>query len=484
MSSAAPVIEVAGLSKCFHTYARPGDRLRQALVPPLQRWLGREPTQYYSEFWALRELSLSVGRNETVGIVGRNGSGKSTLLQCICGTLTPTLGTVYTQGRVAALLELGSGFNPEFSGRDNVFMNGAVLGLSRAEVEQRFDAIAAFADIGAFLEQPVKTYSSGMAVRLAFAVAINLNPDVLVVDEALSVGDELFQRKCFARIETLKADGMTVLFVSHSGATVVELCDRAVLLDGGELLSMGKPGEVVSRYQKLLYAPASERQRVRADIAASLQGGAAGGVGGVGGAGSAAARAAQEDTQKQEHDAQDGRALEPSFDPNFVPSTTLAYASRGAHILAPGVWTLAGEQANTLVRGQRYQYRYRVAFEVGANQVRFGMLIKTLSGVQLSGAVSMPSLQASLPWVAAGQTLEVVFEFACLMNPGTYFVSCGVLGLVDGEECFLHRIVDAVAVRVLPLVGNASTELVSLCTFQSCTPVAEDSEDSINKENP
>ena len=463
MSAQAPVIEVAGLSKCFHTYERPGDRLRQALVPPVQHWLGRDPTQYYREFWALREVSLSVGRNETVGIVGRNGSGKSTLLQCICGTLTPTLGTVRTQGRVAALLELGSGFNPEFSGRDNVLMNGAVLGLSRTEVEQRFDDIAAFADIGAFLEQPVKTYSSGMAVRLAFAVAINLNPDVLVIDEALSVGDELFQRKCFARIETLKADGMTVLFVSHSGATVVELCDRAILLDGGELLSVGKPGEVVSRYQKLLYAPASERQRVRAEIAASLQGG------------ESAARIAPDNMQKEELEAQAGRALEPSFDPNFVPSTTLAYASRGVHILAPGVFTPAGEPVNALVRGERYQYRYRVAFEVGANQVRFGMLIKTLSGVQLSGAVSAPSLQASLPWVESGQTLEVVFDFECLMNPGTYFLSCGVLGLVDGEECFLHRIVDAVALRVLPQVGNASTELVSLCTFQTCAPVADES---------
>ena len=467
MSTQAPVIEVAGLSKCFHTYERPGDRLRQALVPPVQRWLGRSPTQYYREFWALRELSLSVGRNETVGIVGRNGSGKSTLLQCICGTLTPTLGTVRTQGRVAALLELGSGFNPEFSGRDNVWMNGAVLGLSRAEVEQRFDDIAAFADIGAFLEQPVKTYSSGMAVRLAFAVAINLNPDVLVVDEALSVGDELFQRKCFARIETLKADGMTVLFVSHSGATVVELCDRAILLDGGELLSVGKPGEVVSRYQKLLYAPASERQRVRAEIAGSWQGSGAGT--GAGTAGTEPADA----LQKQELLAHATQALEPFFDENFVPSTTLAYASRGAHILVPAVFTLAGEPVNVLVRGQRYQYRYRVAFEVGANQVRFGMLIKTLSGVQLSGAVSAPSLQASLPWVGAGQTLDVVFEFECLMNPGTYFVSCGVLGLVDGEECFLHRIVDAVALRVLPQVGNTATELVSLCTFQACAPVAD-----------
>lgn len=461
MSTQASVIEVAGLSKCFHTYERPGDRLRQALVPPLQRWMGRDPTQYYREFWALRDVSLSVGRNETVGIVGRNGSGKSTLLQCICGTLTPTVGTVNTQGRVAALLELGSGFNPEFSGRDNVFMNGAVLGLSRVEVEQRFDAIAAFADIGAFLEQPVKTYSSGMVVRLAFAVAINLNPDVLVVDEALSVGDELFQRKCFARIERLKADGMTVLFVSHSGATVVELCDRAILLDGGELLSVGKPGEVVSRYQKLLYAPASERQRVRADIAAGLQGSVSG------------AAMATENLQKEEHDAQTASVLEPFFDPNFLPSTTLAYATRGAHILAPAVFTLSGEPVNVLVRGQRYQYRYQVAFDVGANQVRFGMLIKTLSGVQLSGAVSAPSLQASLPWVGAGQTLDVVFGFECLMNPGTYFLSCGVLGLVDGEECFLHRVVDAVALRVLPQVGNTATELVSMCTFQACTPVAD-----------
>ena len=471
MTAMAPVIEVAGLSKCFHTYERPGDRLRQALVPPLQRWMGRAPAQYYREFWALRDISLSVGRNETVGIVGRNGSGKSTLLQCICGTLTPTVGTVNTQGRVAALLELGSGFNPEFSGRENVFMNAAVLGLTRAEVEQRFDAIAAFADIGAFLDQPVKTYSSGMAVRLAFAVAINVNPDVLVVDEALSVGDELFQRKCFARIESLKADGMTVLFVSHSGATVVELCDRAILLDGGELLAVGRPGEVVSRYQKLLYAPARERQRVRAEVATFVHtGSAAARLGGADGGAASAAGGGAIEIQKQEHLAQGEPALEPYFDPDFVPSTTLAYASRGARILVPAVSTLEGVRVNVLVRGQRYQYRYQVAFDVGGNQVRFGMLIKTLSGVQLSGAVSAASIQASIPWVATGQTQEVVFEFECLMNPGTYFLSCGVLGLVEDEECFLHRIVDAVAVRVLPQAGNVSTELVSLCSFQACAP--------------
>jgi len=227
-------------------------------------------------------------------------------------------------------------------------------------------------------------------------------------------------------------------------------------LDGGELLSIGKPGEIVSRYQKLLYAPATEREQVRNEIVQSFRGGPS---------------APPKIDQKEELLPLVQQGLEPFFDPNFVPSTTLAYASHGAHILAPAVFTLAGAQVNVLVRGQRYRYRYRVAFEAGANQVRFGMLIKTLSGVQLSGAVSAPSLQAAIAWVAAGQTLEVAFEFECLMNPGTYFLSCGVLGLVNGEENFLHRIVDAVAVRVLPHMGNTSTEMVSLCAFQAYTSV-------------
>lgn len=245
MSSGNAIIQVSGLSKCYQIYGRPQDRLRQAIVPRLQRLAGRPPVCYYQDFWALREVSFEVGYNETVGIVGRNGSGKSTLLQLICGTLSPTAGKVETHGRIAALLELGAGFNPEFTGRENVYLNAAVLGLSQDEIRGRFDAIAAFADIGPFIDQPVKTYSSGMVVRLAFSVAINVEPDILVVDEALAVGDELFQRKCFSRIEALKAGGTTVLFVSHSGSTVVELCDRAILLEGGELLAMGSPRHIV-----------------------------------------------------------------------------------------------------------------------------------------------------------------------------------------------------------------------------------------------
>ena len=234
-------ISVQNLSKCFQIYENPRDRLKQFVMPRIQRFSGKKPKQYFREFWALKDVSFEIKKGEIVGIVGRNGSGKSTLLQLICGTLSPTGGSVQTNGRIAALLELGSGFNPEFTGRENVYMNAAVLGLSKSEVDARFDDIADFADIGQFIEQPVKTYSSGMTVRLAFFIAINVDPEILIVDEALSVGDELFQRKCFSRIEAIRASGATILFVSHSGGTVVELCDRAVLMDSGEKLAIGLP---------------------------------------------------------------------------------------------------------------------------------------------------------------------------------------------------------------------------------------------------
>ncbi len=201
MSSDDIAIRVTNLSKSYQIYETPRDRLKQFVLPRLQRIAGQAPRQYYREFRALNNVSFDVRKGETVGIIGRNGSGKSTLLQIICGTLTPTGGTVETRGRIAALLELGSGFNPDFTGRENVYLNASVLGLPQEEIETRFDDIAAFADIGDFIDQPVKTYSSGMIVRLAFAVAINVDPDILVIDEALSVGDELFQRKCFSRIE-------------------------------------------------------------------------------------------------------------------------------------------------------------------------------------------------------------------------------------------------------------------------------------------
>ena len=240
-------IDVANLGKCYRTYAHPTDRLRQFVVPRARQVLGLAPQRYFQEFWALDDVSFQVRRGETVGIVGRNGSGKSTLLQIICGTLMPTVGTVETQGRVAALLELGAGFNPEFSGRDNVYMNASLLGLSRVQTDARFDAIAAFADIGAHIDQPVKTYSSGMYVRLAFAVIAHVDADILIVDEALSVGDAVFTQKCMRFIREFQQKG-TLLFVSHDMGSVQNLCQRSIWMGNGKVMAAGPSRQIVASY--------------------------------------------------------------------------------------------------------------------------------------------------------------------------------------------------------------------------------------------
>lgn len=243
---------VQNLSKCYQIYDRPEDRLKQALVPRFQRLLGRPPTQYAREFWALKDVSFEVKKGETVGIIGRNGSGKSTLMQMICGTLTPTSGIVQTNGRIAALLELGSGFNPEFTGRENVYVNGSILGLSSEEVHEKFDEIAAFADIGGFIDQPVKTYSSGMFVRLAFAVIANVDAELLVIDEALAVGDAYFTQKCMRFLRKFGESG-TILFVSHSTSAVTNLCRRAVWLDKGTVKAIGPAKETCEAYLEDLF---------------------------------------------------------------------------------------------------------------------------------------------------------------------------------------------------------------------------------------
>ena len=259
-------IRVTNLSKCYQIYATPRDRLKQFVVPtlcrvfpPLRKFfasINYQPStalpRFYKEFWAIKDLSFEIKKGEIVGIIGRNGSGKSTLLQMICGTLNPTSGSIQTNGRIAALLELGSGFNPEFTGRENVYMNAAVLGLSQEEIDDRFDEIVAFADIGEFIAQPVKTYSSGMMVRLAFAVAIHVDPEVLIVDEALSVGDAYFQAKCAKMINKLMESGATVLFVSHDTASVKSLCGRALLLDAGRDKFMGDVNTAVEKYYSSL----------------------------------------------------------------------------------------------------------------------------------------------------------------------------------------------------------------------------------------
>lgn len=256
-------IKVENLSKCYHIYDQPRDRLKQFVVPRLRHLVSLPHKQYYREFWALKDVSLEIKKGETVGIIGRNGSGKSTLLQMICGTLNPTVGSIQTYGRVAALLELGSGFNPEFTGRENVYLSASVLGLTRAEIDSRCNDIVAFADIGTFIDQPVKTYSSGMMVRLAFAVVAHVDADILVIDEALAVGDAVFTQKCMRFLRRFMQDG-TVLFVSHDTSAVASLCHNAILLGGGEVISTGSAKSVVERYAELNY---QETQDIELSVA-------------------------------------------------------------------------------------------------------------------------------------------------------------------------------------------------------------------------
>ena len=237
-------IKVENLGKCYQIYDKPRDRLLQMLA--------RGRKQYFREFWALKDVSFEIRRGQTVGIVGRNGSGKSTLLQMICGTLAQTTGSITVNGRVAALLELGSGFNPEFTGAENVYMNAALLGLTKEQIDERFDKIVAFADIGQFIDQPVKTYSSGMTVRLAFAVIAHVDADILVIDEALAVGDAFFVQKCMRFLRTFMENG-TVLFVSHDTGAVLNLCQHALWLSAGQMRSQGKPKDVAAAYLKDLY---------------------------------------------------------------------------------------------------------------------------------------------------------------------------------------------------------------------------------------
>lgn len=406
--------------------------------------------RWFNEFVALRGVDIDVRRGETVGIVGRNGSGKSTLLQIICGTLTPNGGSVQVNGRVAALLELGAGFNPEFTGRENIYLNGTVLGLTREEVEARFESIVEFADIHDFIDQPVKTYSSGMYVRLAFAVAINVTPDILIVDEALSVGDEAFQRKCFAKIESIRDSGATVLFVSHSAGAVVELCDRAILLDHGEVIAEGTPKRVISQYQKLLYAPAEKAGTIRDELRSVYHYGHAPSADDV------LVERVSIPASQQAVEVQSAY-----WDDGLVPSSTVVYENLGAEIRDPHLETTDGRRVNVLVPGSEYVYTYIVKFAHPRSAVRCGMMIRSITGIEVCGAATATPAE-SFPWVDAGSQVVIRFRFRCLLAPGTYFLNAGVLAQVDGAESYLDRRIDVAMFRVLPDESRLATGLVDL----------------------
>lgn len=458
-------IKVENLSKCYQIYNQPRERLKQFILPRLQDMLGQPPKQYFREFWALRDVSFEVKKGETVGIIGRNGSGKSTLLQMICGTLNPTSGSIQTYGRIAALLELGSGFNPEFTGRENVYLNGSLLGLSSAEIDARFDDIAAFADIGEFIERPVKTYSSGMYVRLAFAVQAMVDPDILVVDEALAVGDEKFQRKCFARLEKLKSEGSSILFVSHSSGSIVELCQRTLLLDHGIRLVFGPSSDAIRTYQKLLYASVDAQEILIRQILSDDS------------IGSKDGNHQNTPTSLLENSIGNGFDVESvvpfheefidAYDPSLVSETTAAYPSQGAVIDFIQIANASGQVVNVIQSGGCYRFTIVGRFLSDLPGVYFGIHIKSISGVVITGQ-RFPEEGVYLEGAFQGNSFKVDFEFRMDLLPGVYFVGSGVWS--KEEPNCAHRIIDALMFRVNAVKTMKSFGYVDL---MSTSPAAK-----------
>jgi len=442
--SSEVAIKVENLSKCYLIYDYPRDRLKQFVVPRLKRALGRQPNNYFREFWALKDVSFEVKRGETVGIIGRNGSGKSTLLQMICGTLNPSSGSIQTNGRIAALLELGSGFNPEFTGRENVYMNAAVVGLSNEEIDSRFDDIAAFADIGQFIEQPVKTYSSGMVVRLAFAVQAVIDPDIFVVDEALAVGDEKFQRKCFARLEDLKSRGSSILFVSHSPASIIELCDKTLLLDHGTRLMYSPAPKAIRSYQQLIYAPIEEQKRLVQEYCAADQ------------LGDNTESVSQSESPIVSKEHPSG-----AFDPGLVPETTTVYPVQGAEIHSIQIFDTKGHVVNVLQPRGSYQFVVSGRFLTNFAGVFFGIHIRSISGAVITGQ-RYPEEGKYVEHGGAGKSFKISFGFRMDVLPGVYFVGGGIWS--SQEPTCAHRVLDAIMFRVVPLSRPISFGCVDMST--------------------
>ncbi len=399
-------IRVSRLGKCYQVYDTPRDRLKQFVLPRLQRLAGRRPRQYCREFWALRDISFEVRKGETVGIIGRNGSGKSTLLQLICGTLHPSCGEVEVQGRVAALLELGAGFNPEFTGRENIYMNGALLGLSRAQIDARFDSIRAFADIGEFIERPVKTYSSGMHVRLAFAVIAHADADILVIDEALAVGDAYFVQKCMRFLRGFMARG-TLLFCSHDSGAINNLCDRAILLHGGRLEMAGTPKETTEHYLAALHASRPE------------YGPAPAGAGGPG----------------------EGFFLDPA---------QRAFGAGGARVVAVRLLDRRGAPLPLAVSGEDVVLEIRCRAEEELPHPIVGFLFKDRLGqVLFAENTLMAPAAAQQAAVPAGGSFAARFAFRLPQLPsGDYSVAAAVAEGTRENNVQHHWIHDALIVRV------------------------------------
>jgi len=422
--SSDPVIHAKGVGKNYRLYASPRDRLKQLFASSRHK--------YYREFAALADVSFDVERGETVGIIGRNGSGKSTLLQIVCGTLQPTAGRIATRGRIAAILELGAGFSPEFSGRENIFLNGYIVGLTQPEIEARLDAICAFADIGDFIEQPIKTYSTGMVVRLAFAVMAHVDAEILVIDEALAVGDARFVQKCMRFLREFKERG-TLLFVSHDTTAVSSLCDRVLWLDGGRVKSLGPSKQVCELYLENLLETTQGGTRETAAPRAAL-------------ARDRNPEAPARDQRLDKLQASEHRTDVQVFE--FDPAST-SFGKRGARIVDVRMLHPDGERLAWAVGGETVVVSIDVeALESLASPI-VGFLVRDRLGQYIFGDNTFLTSQDRPLKLAAGETARARFKFDLpLLPPGNYSIAVAIADGLQQDHVQHEWIHDALIFRV------------------------------------
>lgn len=428
------VIKVKDVAKFYKLYKSPGDRLKEALNP-----LGK---LYHKDFYALKNINLEIKKGEILGIVGKNGCGKSTLLKLISGVLEPNEGRVKVSGKISALLELGSGFNPEFTGMQNIFFYGTILGFSKKEMEGRLDNILAFADVGEFIHQPLKTYSSGMKARLGFSVAVHIEPEILILDEVLSVGDSFFQRKCYAKMEEFFDGGKTIIYVSHNLDSVNRLCTRAIFIDNGEIILSSEPATVTKYYQKYIYAAEHNKEKVKNEIIAlssdtTVSSKKLGEISSI--------KGGINDEIKE------------MYLPELKPKSTIEYKEYDVDIFDIQI-NKNKSKVNVLVTGEVYQFEYKVRFNDTYTNVAFGMQIKTEKGQVLSAFNTVDNIKKS---VSLRDTYLVKWPFTCLMNAGMFYTNCGVTMHNEGGYVYLNRIVDAAVFKV-ENNSNQSGGLVSL----------------------
>lgn len=429
-------ISLKNVSKYYKLYNSPQDRLKESL--------SFSDKIYHKKFYATRNLNLEIKKGEILGIVGKNGSGKSSLLKLITGVLTPDEGSVKINGKISALLELGSGFNPEFTGMQNIFFYGTILGFSRQEMEEKLDDIIAFADIGEFIDQPLKTYSSGMKSRLGFAVAVHIDPEILILDEVLAVGDILFKRKCYAKMEEFFKSGKTILFVSHDANSVNELCTRAIFLDSGQILMDDEAQTVTKYYQKYMFAKQDTLSEVRNEILNYKKNNAG----------------TAQTVLNTKHQNEEKKLSEAYFISNFISKNQLAYSDYDVEIIEPIMIDTSGQQVNVLVHDKTYLLGLKVKFSDAQSGVSFGMRIKTIKGIYVSGAalhIGDKNIE-----VESQDYYSIEWKFKCKLLAGTYVIDLGVSSMLNGARCIISWSADAYMFKVLPKQGSINDGLVSL----------------------